>query len=119
MRKSLTITCSLIICTVVVLTGGLAVAWDKIHPKAAMSKGIENACYRAVKKATPLGHRDLETISYDLHEPNIGVAEGRVLARYGQDQWTDVAWTCSIHPKYKRVISLEVEKDQRRHDFFS
>ncbi len=118
MRKSLTITCSLIISAVIILTGGLAVAWDTIHPKEIMSKSIEKACHRAVKKAAPLGYRDIENIAYVRQKPSVGVAEGRFSAKYGPDEWVGVVWTCNIHPKNKRVISLQVEKDQTRRNFF-
>lgn len=119
MRKSLTVACSLIICAVTILTGSLAIAWDKGDPNTTVSERIEKACHRAVKKAVPLGYRGIETISYVKRKPNVGVAEGRVMAKYGQDGWVDVAWKCNIHTRSKRIINLEVKEDRRRRNLFS
>lgn len=119
MRKNLTIICSLIISVVTLLTGSLAIAWDKDDLNATMSKSIEKACHRAVKKATPLGYRGLETVSYIQQMPSAGMAEGRVMAKFGQDDWVDVAWTCNIHPRSKRIFNLEVKEDRRRRNVFS
>lgn len=115
MHKRFMIPGSVISCAIIILAGGLALAWDKGQPLVAIDQRVEKACHRAVKMRAPLGYRDIRTIAYSQQTERSGVAEGRIMARYSQEEWVDVDWTCNIHPGSNEVIRIEVTKHRTRH----
>jgi hypothetical protein len=114
MQKKFLLSVGLISFSLVSAIGGLAVAWDG-SLQVALDRRVERACHRAVGKRAPLGFRDIETVSYSQNADSSILVEGSVMARYGQDEWTTVDWTCDIHPKNKKITRIEVSSGRPRH----
>jgi hypothetical protein len=93
--------------------GGLAAAWAG-NRQAPIDQRVERACHHAVGKRVPLGYRDIETVSYDQATQTSTLVKGRIMARYGDDEWIDVDWTCDIHPKSNQIKRIQVMSSPRR-----
>ena len=100
---------SCLVCGVfVVVVGSLATSSAFGVFSLNIDQRLEKACHKAITRRVPSGHRDIETISYDLNEKGIGIAEGVLEAKFDQSKWAKIAWTCKVNPRSAAVIHSEV-----------
>lgn len=87
--------------------GCIAAAWAMVPGDVAMDKSLEKACHQDVKRRTPLGHRDIQTIGYQQQGDEIGIARGSVQTRASGRGWAGVNWTCRVDLKKAKVLRVE------------
>lgn len=95
------------LCFIGSVLSSIAAAWAMNSNAVVMDKHVEQACYREVKTRTPLGHRDIQTVSYRQESALIAVARGSAQAQVSPNSWSNVQWSCRIDQKRGRVLRVE------------
>ncbi len=93
--------------TLLLVSGGLAIAYGHGDEALALDRHKEFACLRKLDKRTMNGQRDMKITSYRLESPDVGVATGSFQTEFRPGRWTPLAWTCRLHPESGRVYSVE------------
>ncbi len=91
----------------VLMSGGLAIAFSYDDGEAGVDRHTELACLRKIDKRIKNGQRDMKILSYSLESPNVGIAKGTFHTEFRPGRWTPLAWTCRVHPTSGRVFSVE------------
>ena len=86
---------------------GFVAAWAMGEGDVVIDKQTEMACFQEIKNRTPLGSRDIKTISYRIEGTNVGVAKGDLLTRTPYEGWTKISWHCRVGQKNGRVVRME------------
>lgn len=109
MFRSGIVSVSLCVGVFVLMISGLAFALDAAQAGPAIEMRIENACHRMIKSRSPHGHRDLRTFTYEIEAPYVGVATGSLKSQISSKRWSQINWTCRVHPKSGRILRVEFE----------
>lgn len=91
------------------MIAGVMVIWKLSQPEFEISPLVEAACFREIDKRTPLGHRGLVTFDYYEEGSTLGIANGALETQHSPGAWMQVYWTCRVHPKSRRVATVEFE----------
>lgn len=106
MCRSTILAVSLLVSSLVLVIGGLAVAGGQDDHVVALDQHIERACHREIKKRSSFGHRDIQTLGYHLESSSVGLAKGSIKAHYAADRWATMNWTCRVHPRSGRILRV-------------
>ncbi len=91
----------------VMLVGGFAAAWTMSDRSVVMDERTEKACLHEIRNRTPLGLRDIQTLSYRLEGSRISVAKGSLETRTPDEGWTKISWHCRSLMAEGRVVHIE------------
>jgi hypothetical protein len=107
MCRSTIIAVSLLVSSLVLVIGGLAIAGSLDAEVMAIDPHVERACHREIKKRSSFGHRDIQTLNYDLESSSVALAKGSIKAHYAADRWATMKWTCRVHPGSGRILRVD------------
>ena len=97
----------------VIITVGAAAGFGMSGSGIELDRRMEQACHREVKKRSPLGHRELRTLAYNLKEPDVGLANGSLKSELTPNRWSQVNWACHLHVESGRILRVEFSFPQR------
>ncbi|MGI9494395.1 MAG: hypothetical protein ACR2QF_18550 [Geminicoccaceae bacterium] len=89
------------------MLGGMVGLWSQMSIGTEIDARVERACHNKVVERIPFGHQAMLTSSYREESPKLGIATGRVDAKYTPHKWAPVSWTCRINPKNREVLRIE------------
>lgn len=91
----------------ITVLGGFVAAWAMGDRNIGIDKKIEQACFQEIRNRTPLGNRDIQTISYRAEGAEFGLAKGSLLTRTPSEGWTKLSWQCRVGQENRRVVRME------------
>ncbi|MEZ5931612.1 MAG: hypothetical protein R3F54_06650 [Alphaproteobacteria bacterium] len=92
---------------IILSLAGMMEAWGPGLETTVLEPRLERACYREIRKRSPLGHRELRTFAYDLVGLKLGVATGGLKSELRPGRWSSVNWECRIHPTSGEIIRVQ------------